>query len=100
VHTFKHYNVLHYRGHGCQGGGEATRLTADQLHPGSIPGLGLGDSGHSSGETPGLFPNPEVKPTHVLPCTELRERLGKVIRCYPLPYELYLFLDPFVLYPF
>ena len=25
----------------CQGGGAATRLTADQLHPGSSPGLGL-----------------------------------------------------------
>jgi len=27
--------------------------------------LALGDSGHSSGETPGLIPNPAVKPTHV-----------------------------------
>lgn len=25
----------------CQGGGVATRLTADQLHPGSNPGLGF-----------------------------------------------------------
>ena len=30
-----------YTIHGCQGGGVATRLTADQLQPGSIPGLGF-----------------------------------------------------------
>ena len=31
----------HNGDHPCQGGGVATRLTADQLQPGSNPGLGL-----------------------------------------------------------
>ena len=66
----------------CQGGGAATRLTADQLHSGSNPDLGLGHSGHSGGETPGPIPNPAVKPVHVSCGTEVRESPGTTIRCY------------------
>jgi hypothetical protein len=64
-----------------QGGGAATRLTADQLHSGSSPDLGLGHSGHSGGETPGPIPNPAVKPVHVSCGTEVRESPGTTIRC-------------------
>ena len=70
--------------HGRQGGGAATRLTADQLNSGSNPDLGFGDSGHSSWETPGLIPNPAVKPTHVACCTEVRESPGTMPSCYHL----------------
>ena len=66
----------------CQGGGAATRLTADQLHSGSSPDLGLGNSGHSIRETPGLIPNPEVKPDNVPYGTEVRESSGTYPRCY------------------
>jgi hypothetical protein len=78
--------------HSCQGGGAATRLTADQLHSSSNLDLGFGvlpricgDSGHSSWDTPGLIPNPEVKPAHVVCCTEVRESSGTIPSCYHLP---------------
>ena len=45
-----------------------------------------GNSGHSRGETPGLIPNPEVKPSHVPGCTEVREPSGSPISCYYLPF--------------
>ena len=74
-------------------------MTADQLHSGSNPDLGFGvlpsiygDSGHSSWETPGLIPNPEVKPTHVACCTEVRESPGSMPSCYHLPSFLPSFL--------
>ena len=34
--------------------------------------------GHSGGVTPGPIPNPEVKPTHVLCCTVVREPTGSL----------------------
>ncbi len=45
-----------------------------------------GDSGHSSWETPGLIPNPAVKPTHVVYCTEVRESSGTIPSCYHLSF--------------
>ena len=124
--NLKSYDILHGRVsalHGCQGGGAATRLTADQLHSGSNPDLGLrrcasahrrgeervsvlrtsvtcvrppfrtrkhlkatcGDCGHSCRETPGLIPNPAVKLTHVVCCTEVRESPGSIPSCNHLP---------------
>ena len=44
-----------------------------------------GDSGHSFRDTPGLIPNPEVKPEHVVCCTEVRESPGTIPSCYHLP---------------
>jgi hypothetical protein len=41
-----------------------------------------GHSGHSDGETPGPIPNPADKPVSVPYCTELREHLGTLDRCY------------------
>ena len=40
--------------------------------------------GHSGGETPGPFPNPEVKSARVSVCTVLRKRTGTQTRCQPL----------------
>ena len=40
--------------------------------------------GHSGGDTPGLIPNPAVKPTCVLRCTVVRESTGTAERCQPL----------------
>jgi hypothetical protein len=40
--------------------------------------------GHSGGVTPGLIPNPEVKPTSVLRCTVVRKSTGTADRCQPL----------------
>ena|GEM_PF-4504000 len=45
-----------------------------------------GDSGHSCRETPGLIPNPAVKPTHVVCCTWVRESLGTIPSCYHLSF--------------
>ena len=96
-------------------------MTADQLHSGSNPDLGFhwhcnnspvregailrlhqkslrktcGDSGHSSWETPGLIPNPEVKPTHVACCTEVRESSGSMPSCYHLSFYRHLFYEIF-----
>ena len=43
--------------------------------------------GQSGGETPGPFPNPEVKSARVSVCTVLRKRTGTQTRCQPLiPY--------------
>ncbi len=42
----------------------------------------MGNSGHSIRETPGLIPNPEVKPDNVSYCTEVRESSGTMVRCY------------------
>jgi hypothetical protein len=44
-----------------------------------------GDSGHSCRETPGLIPNPAVKPANVSCCTEVRESSGSMVSCYHLP---------------
>ena len=43
-----------------------------------------GDSGHSSWDTSGLILNPEVKPAHVVCCTEVRESSGIIPSCYNL----------------
>ena len=51
----------------------------------------VGIGGHSPGETPGLIPNPEVKPRHVIPCTEVRESSGKESRCQTHQYILIIF---------
>ena len=40
--------------------------------------------GQSGGETPGPFPNPEVKSARVSVCTVLRKRTGTQTRCQPL----------------
>ncbi len=40
--------------------------------------------GHSGGVTPGLIPNPEVKPTHVLCGTVVREPTGNLGPSGPL----------------
>ena len=45
-----------------------------------------GDSGHSFRETPGLIPNPAVKPEHVVYCTEVRESSGTIPSCYHLSF--------------
>ena len=45
-----------------------------------------GDSGHSFRETPGLIPNPAVKPEHVVYCTEVRESSGTIPSCYYLSF--------------
>ena len=42
--------------------------------------------GQSGGDTPGLFPNPEVKPTSAPHCTVVRESTGTADRCQPLFY--------------
>ena len=39
-------------------------------------------SGHSGGETPVPIPNTADKPSHVPYCTEVREPLGTLDRCY------------------
>ena len=44
-----------------------------------------GDCGHSCRETPGLIPNPAVKLTHVVCCTEVRESPGTIPSCNHLP---------------
>ena len=49
-----------------------------------------GDSGHSFRDTPGLIPNPEVKPEHVACCTEVRESPGTMLSCYLLSFLLRL----------
>src|SRR5208282_1337008 len=41
--------------------------------------------GQSGGETPGLIPNPEVKPTGVPRGTEVREPTGTAESCQPPP---------------
>ena len=40
-----------------------------------------GGCGHSCQETPGLIPNPAVKLTHVVCCTEVRESPGTIPGC-------------------
>ncbi len=37
-------------------------------------------------ETPGLIPNPAVKLTHVVCCTEVRESPGTIPSCYHLSF--------------
>ena len=44
--------------------------------------------GQSGGETPGPFPNPEVKSARVSVCTVLRKRTGTQTRCQPLSQAL------------
>ena len=43
--------------------------------------------GQSGGETPGPFPNPEVKSARVSVCTVLRKRTGTQTRCQPLSFH-------------
>ena len=45
-----------------------------------------GGSGHSFRATPGLIPNPAVKPEHVVYCTEVRESSGTIPSCYHLSF--------------
>jgi hypothetical protein len=60
------------------------------LRPASNLKTTRGDSGHSFRETPGLIPNPAVKPRHVVYCTEVRESSGTIPSCYHLPsYTVY-----------
>ncbi len=51
----------------------------------TCPVLTTGDSGHSCRDTPGLIPNPAVKPAHVVCCTEVRESPGTIPSCYYFP---------------
>ena len=52
----------------------------------NTPGLLHGSAdGHSGGATPGLIPNPEVKPTGDPRSTEVRESTGNAESCRPLP---------------
>src|SRR5580658_3667811 len=60
------------------GAGRRSNLNIEPLSPRSA-------DGHSGGVTPGLIPNPAVKPAGVPRGTEVRESTGSAESCQPRP---------------